>query len=78
MEGNSWRGCSVELGSITQAMRAQKALAEAAIPSRVIKTEGTSRRGCAYGLSFSCEQEKNVRYVLTQSRISVKQWNGVD
>jgi hypothetical protein len=57
------------------AMRAQKALAASAIPSKVVKLESASRRGCVYGLSFSCEQERNVRYVLEGERISVKQWH---
>ncbi len=70
-----YRRCTAELGSISGAMRAQKALASSAIPSQVVKMDSSSRRGCAYGLSFSCEQSKNVRYVLETARISVKQWN---
>ena len=70
------RGCFAELGSMTLAMKAQSALAKAAIPSNVIKSESSSsRRGCVYGISFSCEQEKNVRTVLSAARITVKRWN---
>ena len=73
------RDCSVELGSVTLAMKAQRALAEAAIPSTVIKYERSSgRRGCTYGLSFSCAQENNVRTVLGTSQLAVKQWNRGD
>ncbi|MBR2352978.1 MAG: DUF3343 domain-containing protein [Clostridia bacterium] len=78
MEKNDRRGCTAGIGSLTQAMRAQKVLAASAIPSRVIKSDASSRHGCAYALSFSCEQERNVRHILEVSRISVKQWNGTD
>ena len=72
-------GCRAEIGSVTQAMQAQKVLASAAIPSTVIKLETSSlRRGCVYGLRFSCLQEKNVRHVLSSARISVKKWDTED
>ena len=68
--------CFAELGSVTYAMKAQKALSAAAIPCSVIKHESaSSRRGCTYGISFSCLQANNVRTVLSASRISVKQWS---
>ena len=76
MKENS-RNCYAELGSVTYAMKAQQALSAAAIPSTVVKSESSSsRRGCAYGLRFSCLQEGNVRRVLDAARISVKQWGG--
>lgn len=63
------------IGSLSQAMKAQKALGEAAIPSTVIKPEGSSsRRGCVWGVRFSCAQEKNVRTILGVSRMTVKEW----
>ena len=68
-------GCSAAIGSATQAMKARDALAAAAIPSAVIKTEASSRRGCIYGVSFSCLQANNVRSVLSGAGISVKEWN---
>lgn len=70
------RDCFVELGSVTYAMKAQNALSAAAIPSTVMKSESSSsRRGCTYGLRFSCLQENNVRTVLAAARIPVKRWN---
>ncbi len=70
------RNCFAELGSVTYAMKAQKALSAAAIPSTVVKSESSSsRRGCTYGIRFSCLQENNVRMVLAAARIPVKQWN---
>ena len=68
--------CSAAIGSVTQAMKAQKTLAAAAIPSTVVKWESSSRlRGCVYGVRFSCLQERNVKTVLSSAHIAVKQWN---
>ena len=62
--------CSAEIGSVTEAMKAQKVLAAAAIPSEIIKKEGSSRRrGCVFGIGFSCAQLNNVRAVLGSARI---------
>lgn len=72
------RECFAELGSVTMAMKAQKALAAAAIPSSVVKTESSSRRGCSYGIRFSCNQWSNVRTVLFGAGITVKEWNTED
>ena len=73
------RDCSAELGSMTQAMKAQKALAAAAIPSTVVKSDSSSSgRGCSYGIRFSCGQEQNVRTVLKNARIGIKRWNTAD
>ena len=71
------RGCGAQIGSITQAMKAQRALAEAAIPTTVIKNEASEKgnKGCIYGLSFSCLQINNVRTVLDHERIRVREWN---
>ncbi len=71
-------GCSAAIGSITQAMGAQRALAEAAIPSAIIKFEslGKGSRGCVYGVSFSCSQMNNAKTVLSHKGVRVKQWNG--
>ena len=67
--------CEAELGSMTQAMKAQKILSDAAIPSTVYKTEASSsRHGCSYGIRYACSQEKNVKIVLSQARVTVKEW----
>ena len=67
--------CTAELGSMTQAMKAQRILAEAAIPTTVHKMEASSsRRGCSYGIRYVCSQEKNIRTVLSQAHIAVKDW----
>ena len=68
--------CRIEIGSITQAMKVQKILATAAIPTTIIKKESTGRgsKGCIYGLSFSCLQINNVRTLLERERIRVREW----
>ena len=71
-----FRACSAQIGSVTQAMRAQRVLATAAIPTTVVKNDAA--RGCIYALSFSCSQENNVRSVLARERIRVKSWNTRD
>ena len=68
--------CFIEIGSVTQAMKAQKALAAAAIPAKVIKKESAARqKGCVYGLEISCRQLENARAVLEASKIPFRVWN---
>lgn len=67
--------CSAELGSVTEAIKAQRVLAAAAIPSEIIKSEGGRRRGCVFGIGFSCTQTNNVRAILSSARINPKEWH---
>ena len=68
-------GCRADIGSLTAALKAQKALSRAAIPTTVIKNEPTSKsKGCSYGLSFSCAQAGNLQNVLEREGIRVKRW----
>jgi len=67
--------CFAAIGSMTQAMKAQNILTSISIPSTVIKSESSSRRGCIYGLSFPCAYESNVRAALASAKIAVKEWN---
>ena len=66
--------CVAEIGSMTQSMRAQRILAESAIPTTVIKTNSSSNRGCVYGLSFICAQSDNVEHVLMNTGVKVRRW----
>ena len=54
--------CTLEVGSVTQAMKIQELLSRHAIPSKIIKTDSSSRRGCVYGLSYTCSQSNNVNH----------------
>ena len=62
--------CGVSLGSVTIATKAQRALANAAIYSELIKFENDRLgKGCSYGLEFSCAQKRNVDTVLHSAGI---------
>ena len=68
-------GCLAVMGSMTQAMRAQKVLAGAAVRAEVIKADSAhTRRGCAYALSYPCSQENNVRTILSGAGIRVRDY----
>ena len=70
--------CFLELGSISSAIAAQKALSTAAIDAEVIKKEGDNHsRGCAYGIEFSCAHINNVRTVLGSSNIRIRGLDGI-
>ena len=68
--------CSAAIGSVSEALAAQRTLAASAIPTEVIKYErAPSGRGCIYGISFGCAWENNVRAALSAARIDVKEYN---
>ncbi|MBE6588567.1 MAG: DUF3343 domain-containing protein [Ruminococcaceae bacterium] len=72
-------GCACIIGSMTETLRAQRALAREAILADTVKADsGKSRRGCAYALSFSCTQQKNVQRILEKNGIRVKAYMGGD
>jgi hypothetical protein len=60
---------------MTQAMRAQGLLAEAAIRASVVKVSSArSTGGCAYGVDFPCTQVSNAQTVLIRAGIRVKEY----
>ena len=66
-------GCLAVMGSMTQTLRAQKVLADAAVRAEVVKADSAhTRRGCAYALSYPCSQESNVRTILSSAGIRVR------
>lgn len=68
--------CIAVIGSMTQAMRAQKSLANAAIRADVIKADSSlTKRGCAYAVSYSCLQDDNVKSVLKNAGIRVRSYH---
>ena len=69
------KGCMCVIGSMTQTMRAQRALAKEAIQADTVKSD-TGSRGCAYALSFSCTQQKNVQRILEKNGVHVKEFRG--
>ena len=70
---NNIYGCVAVIGSMTQALRAQKVLANAAVRADVVKADSAhTRRGCAYALSYPCSQENNVRTILATAGIRIR------
>ncbi|MBO5883451.1 MAG: hypothetical protein J6Q78_03495 [Clostridia bacterium] len=69
--------CYASMTTLTNAMKAQRLLSLNAIPSNVIKNQDLdSKRGCAYRITFSCGQERNVRAIFEKEGVKVKGWNG--
>ncbi len=70
-----YNGCSAVLSSLTAAQKAQKVLSAAAIPTSVGKIHSSNaHRGCAWSVSFSCNQRENVERVLSIAGIAVRSW----
>ncbi len=69
--------CVAVLGSMTQAMRAQRILANAAIRADVIKADSAlTKRGCAYAISYSRLQDNNVKTILNNAGVRVRSYHG--
>ena len=69
--------CIAEIGSMTQAIKAQRILADSAIPTTVVKSNSMgSGKGCAYGVSFPCQQRENVERICMGAKIRVRRWKG--
>ncbi len=64
--------CTAAIGSMTGAMKAQKALSAAAIRSSVVKLASSAHRGCSYGVSFPCAQQNNVRLILENAGVKIR------
>ena len=77
-EGRHGTGeCIAVLGTMTNALQAQKALANAAIFSSVTKISSSqSAKGCTYGVAYPCIQDKNVRTILARTDLAVKKYLG--
>ena len=59
------RECVAVIGQMTQTMQAQSLLAMAGVRAEVIKADSLpNRHGCAYALSFSCEQMQTAERIL--------------
>ena len=67
--------CTAVVGSMTQAMRAQTVLSEAAIRATLTKiSSAKTHNGCAYGVDFPCTQSGNVRMILDRAGIRVREY----
>lgn len=67
--------CVAIIGSMTQAMRAQKILSNAAVRTEVIKIDSAlTGKGCAYAVSYSCLQADHVKMILKNAGIRVRRY----
>ena len=67
--------CIFTTGSVTQAMKAKRILAEHSIPVSTTKiSSARDRRGCIYGIEFSCAQNGNISRVLSFAGISYDEY----
>ncbi len=67
--------CTAVIGSMTQAMKAQSILAEAAIRASISKISSAGASGgCAYGVDFPCTQSGNVKMILEHAGVRVREY----
>lgn len=67
--------CTAVIGSMTQAMKAQSLLADAAIRGGITKVSSArTHNGCAYGVEFPCTQSANARTVLERGGVRVREY----
>lgn len=67
--------CVAAIGSMTMAMKAQRALLNRGIAARVLAlSPAETRHGCAYGVSFSADEEASARGALQAGGIAVSQY----
>ena len=67
--------CTAVTGSMTMAMKAQRALAKEAIRATVVKvSKSTSNTGCIYGIEFDISLLGKVRVVLENAGVDVREY----
>lgn len=75
LTGYEVAGCRAALGAMSAAIRAERVLLDAGISAQVVALERTeTKRGCAFGVEFSCAEEARARAALRAARISVSQF----
>lgn len=71
--------CIATIPSMNICIKAQKALADNKIFCKIISIDPKlTKRGCAYGIEFSCSEEKNVKSVLRRVGIYPSQFLNAD
>ena len=64
--------CTAARGSLTAAMKAYSALTTSGIGAKIVKLDPSmTKRGCAYGIEYSCSDHKAVRSALSAAKVSV-------
>lgn len=68
------RTCIATIPSLNICIRAQKALANEGLYSKIVSVDPSiTRRGCAYGIEFSCSDERQIRNILRRAGVSISQ-----
>jgi len=69
------KNCTAAIGSLTYAIKAQRALEQAGFFGNIVKLNASmTRRGCAYGLEFHCEDMRAVRAIINTESIPVSSY----
>ena len=64
--------CTAAIGSLTLTMKAKAVLDDGGILGRIVKLDpSATRRGCAYGIEYSCADHKAVRSAFSTAKINV-------
>ena len=67
--------CCAALGPMSAAIRAERVLRDAGVTAHVIALEpDETKRGCAFGIAYTCTEDGRVRATLRANRISVSQY----
>lgn len=67
--------CTAAMSSLTHCMRAQRLLLSEGLESTIVKLDSSlTKKGCAYGIEFSCNLKREVRSILSRANLSVSQY----
>ena len=75
ISGNDSSLCVAAAASMTMAVQIQKELAAVDVPCEIISlSPGETRKGCSYGVSYSCTWDNFVRTTLRRAHLSPSQY----
>ena len=67
--------CIATISSLNLSIKAQKILANEKIYCRIVSLDpALTKKGCAYGIEFSCSEERAVRTILRREGIFPSQF----
>ncbi|MBQ8836795.1 MAG: DUF3343 domain-containing protein [Clostridia bacterium] len=66
--------CIYTIGSVTQANRAKRILAENSISVKIIKITDQSKKGCIHGIEFNCANKLNINRILLRASINFEEY----
>ena len=65
--------CTASVGSLTHAMKGQRLLEGTGVTARIVKLDAAkTKKGCSYGLEFSCAELKRARATLGASHLPIR------